>query len=186
MTEKGHALRISEEDIRSMGRQASGVNGIGLRGDDRVASMDVVEPNGYLMLVTTQGYGKRTALSEYPVKGRATGGVATIDQKNLDKTGKIASARVVQEGDEVTLISTGGTVLRLKIKDIRPMGRATRGMRMMDLAKGDTVASVARLAYAALKVEEEAPSNGNGKEDGSEPENGNGAAPENGNQTEET
>jgi DNA gyrase subunit A len=155
VTEEGQALRISEESIRPMGRPASGMNGINLRPGDRVTSMEVVEPNGYLMVVTTLGYGKVSPLSEYPVKGRATGGVTTIDQKNLDKIGRITSARVVQGDDEVTLISSGGTVLRLKVSALNPLGRATRGVRMMDLAKGDAVASIARLVGEALKLEEE-------------------------------
>lgn len=157
VTRKGQALRIAETEIRSMGRQAAGVAGIKLKEGDRLASMDVVEPEGQLLVVTEQGYGKRTNLTEYPPKGRATGGVATLDQKHLGKIGLIASARVVQEHDEVTFISSGGVVLRLKVKDITSSGRATRGFKVMDLGKEDMVASVARIASADLKkVEKEA------------------------------
>ena len=155
VTEEGQALRIGEHEIRAMGRQASGVAGINLRKGDRVASMEVAEPNGFLMVVTTLGYGKRSPLSEYPAKGRATGGVATTDRNHLDRIGRIVSARVVQEEDEVTLISTGGSVLRLKVKDINPLGRATRGVRLMDPAKGNTVVSLARINTSDLKPEEE-------------------------------
>jgi len=151
VTAEGQALRISEDEIRPMGRPGTGVNGIGLRGKDQVTSMDVVEPDGFLLVMSENGYGKRAPLSEYPRKGRATGGVATADQKNLDRTGKIAVARVVQEDDEVTLISAGGTVLRIKVKEISQAGRATRGVRVMDLAKGDVVASLARLSTASLE-----------------------------------
>ncbi len=161
ITAEGQALRIAEDDIRPMGRPASGVNGISLRGKDKVTSMDVVEPGGYLLVVSENGYGKRVALSEYPQKGRATGGVATADQKNLERTGRLAVARVVQDEDEVTLISAGGTVLRLKVKEISTAGRATRGVRVMDLAKGDIVASLARISTASLaEVEPSAPTNG--------------------------
>ena len=73
--------------------------------DDRLASMEVIEPEGQLLVVTEHGYGKRTALTEYPEKGRATGGVTTLDGKYQQKTGRIAVARVVQEADEVTLVS---------------------------------------------------------------------------------
>jgi DNA gyrase subunit A len=156
VTEDGQALRMEENEIRPMGRQAGGVIGIHLRGGDHVTSMEVVEPGGYLMVITTLGYGKRSPLDEYPVKGRATGGVTTIDQKNMDRIGRIASARVVQEDDEITSISTGGTVLRQRVKDINPLGRATRGVRLMDMSKGDTVASLARLPASEVKsVEEE-------------------------------
>ncbi len=145
VTAYGQALRISESKIRSMGRAAGGVTGIGLAKGDKVASMEVVEPNGSLLVVSTKGFGKRTPLSEYPVKGRATGGVATFDIKNLDRTGEISVARVVQEEDEVTLISSAGLVLRLKVSEIRQSGRATRGTHLMDIQEGDAVASLARM-----------------------------------------
>lgn len=152
VTANGQALRFGEGSIRPMGRQAGGVLGIGLKADDRVASMEVVEENGYLVVVTEQGYGKRTALHEYPAKGRATGGVVTLDQKNLTKTGRIAVARVVQEEDELTLITTSGLVLRLKVREISKAGRATRGVKLIDLVKGTEVASLARIAAANLVV----------------------------------
>ena len=155
VTEKGQALRVSEDQIRSMGRTARGVTGIKLRKGDQVAAMEVVEPDGYLMIVTTGGYGKRTALDEYPVKSRATFGVATTDKKSLGKIGLITSARVVQIEDEITLISAGGTVLRLKVSSLNPTGRSTRGVRMMNLHKGETVVSLARLAAADLKQAQE-------------------------------
>jgi len=150
VTRQGQALRIEENDVRSMGRQGAGVTGIKLKGNDQVASMDVIEPGGKLLVVTEFGYGKRSDLATYPVKGRATGGVATIDQKNLEKIGFIAAARVVQDDDEVTMISASGVLLRLKVKDISTGGRATRGYRVMDLDKEDFVASVARMAAADL------------------------------------
>ncbi|MEL7644121.1 MAG: DNA gyrase subunit A, partial [bacterium] len=145
VTARGQALRIEETTIRTTGRTAAGVTGIKLANGDRVASMEVVEPDGSLFVITTLGFGKRTPLNEYPVKGRATGGVSTFDSKNLARTGEISAARVVQEADEVTCISSAGMVLRLKVADIRLSGRATRGSRLMDVKDGDTVASLARL-----------------------------------------
>lgn len=145
VTARGQALRIEETTIRPTGRTAAGVTGIKLANGDRVASMEVVEPDGSLFVITTLGFGKRTPLNEYPVKGRATGGVSTFDSKNLTRTGEISAARVVQEADEVTCISSAGMVLRLKVADIRLSGRATRGSRLMDVKDGDTVASLARL-----------------------------------------
>jgi DNA gyrase subunit A len=150
ITRDGQALRIHEKDIRCMGRQAAGVAGIKLRSGDRLASMEVVEPEGMLLIVTEQGFGKRTSLTEYPVKGRATGGVATVDQKNLPKIGRIVAARVVQAEDEITIISSGGIMLRLKTKEINSSGRATRGFRLMNLGAGDVVASLARIAISDL------------------------------------
>jgi DNA gyrase subunit A len=156
VTREGQALRIHENSIRSMGRQASGVTGIKLHEGDRLAAMEVVEPEGMLLVVTEQGFGKRTKLEEYPVKGRATGGVATIDQKSLPKIGKIVGARVVQNEDELTIISSGGIMLRLKTSGISSSSRSTRGFKLQDLGKGDTVASLARIAVADLnRVDEQ-------------------------------
>jgi DNA gyrase subunit A len=151
ITHGGQALRFSEKEIRLMGRQAGGVTGINLKTGDRMASMDVIEKGGSLLVITEHGFGKRVMLDEYPVKGRATKGVATLDQKHLTITGGVGAARVVQEEDEVTFISAMGRILRLKIKkDIHPKGRATRGMRLMDLVEGDVVASLARMSAADL------------------------------------
>ena len=151
VTAHGQALRFNESSIRPMGRPAAGMNGIHLTNRDQVASMEVIKPGAELLVVTEWGYGKRTPLTDYPIKGRATNGVLTIDQKNLDKVGKIATARVVEENDEVTLISASGLIIRMKVKDISQTGRATRGVRVMDLTSGDIVVSVARIAEADLK-----------------------------------
>ncbi len=146
VTKRGQALRIKESEIRPMGRQAAGVTGIRLKPGDKLASMDVIEVGGKLLVVTENGFGKCSRLEEYPTKGRATGGVATIDQKSLPKIGEIADARVMQDDDDVTMISSGGIMLRLKVKVISVSGRATRGFKVMDLGKDSIVASVARMA----------------------------------------
>jgi len=148
VTADGYALRFNENTIRPMGRQGYGVIGIKLRPGDMVASMDVVKPDADLLVVTDLGFGKRTPLKDYPVKGRATGGVATIDQKNLSKIGRISTARVVEAENDLTLISASGLIIRMKVKDINQTGRATRGVRVMDLANGDKVASVAHISRA--------------------------------------
>ncbi len=145
VTQNGSALRFAETEIRPMGRQAMGVIGIRIRPGDRLAAMEVVEPEGYLLVVTKKGFGKRTALTEYSPKGRATMGVMTIDKRATKAIGKIAEARVVQDGDEISLISTGGIVIRLAVKTISVQGRATRGVTVMDLGDGDTVAAMARI-----------------------------------------
>jgi DNA gyrase subunit A len=150
VTEKGQALRYNENEIRSMGRNAAGVTGIKLKKGDFVTGMEVIEPDGELLVVTILGYGKRTPLTEYPAKGRATGGVATIDQKNLPKIGIITTARVVHPDDDLTLISSGGVVLRTRVEAVRQAGRATRGSLLMALQENDFVASIARIAAADL------------------------------------
>ncbi len=145
VTAQGQALRFREDEVRSMGRQAAGVTGIRLRPGDRVVSMDVVEPGGYLLVVTEKGYGKRTPLADYPRKHRATYGVRTLATGAGERVGPIVAARVVQESDHLTLISTGGIVLRTRVADISVMGRSARGVRLMRLQENDSVASVARL-----------------------------------------
>jgi len=151
VTELGQALRYSEQRVRPMGRTAAGVTAIRLDDDDALTSMEVVEPDGYLLVVTTGGYGKRTPLDEYPVKGRATRGVQTIDKKALDIIGNIAAARVVQAADDVTMISANGIVLRTKVQAISQSGRSARGVRLMDVGEGNSVASLARIADADLR-----------------------------------
>jgi DNA gyrase subunit A len=165
VTKQGQSLRISEKTIRSMGRQAGGVTGIKLASGDRVAAMDVVEPGGFLMVITEHGYGKRTPLDEYPRRGRATGGVATINQHHIPQIGIIAAARVVQEVDEITVMSSAGMILRLKMNTVSISGRATRGVHLMDVAKvGDAVASLARITPED-EVEEEVGNNKGSLED---------------------
>jgi len=151
VTEKGQALRFSEEQVRPMGRTAAGVIGVRLGKGDQVTSMEIVEPEGDLLVVTAGGYGKRTPLSQYPPKGRATGGVKTINQNALEKIGLVTAARVVQEADDLTMISAGGVVLRTKVRDVSRSGRAARGVLLMNLQAGDTIASLARIADADLR-----------------------------------
>jgi DNA gyrase subunit A len=151
VTEGGQALRYHESNVRAMGRPAAGVKAITLKPGDHVAAMDVVDKKGDLLVVTRNGYGKRTPLKDYPVKGRATMGVLTLSKSKMDVTGRIAAARVVHDDDDLTLISSGGIVLRTKIKQVSRAGRATMGVRVMDLKEGEIVASFARIAAKDLK-----------------------------------
>lgn len=151
VTESAQALRYSEQEVRAMGRTAAGVTAIRLGKGDFLTSMEVIEPGGYLALITNQGYGKRVSLDQFPVKGRATGGVAAMNKTALEKIGMIASARVVQEADDLTIISTNGVVLRTKVKEISPMGRTARGVRIFNVEPGDSVASMARISDAELR-----------------------------------
>ncbi len=154
VTERGQALRYSEAEIRPMGRNAAGVTAIRLDRGDLVTSMEVVEDEASLLVLTRLGYGKRTPLSEYPPKGRATGGIKTIDTNAFEKIGTIASARVVQEADDLTIMSANGVVLRTNVKDISQSGRATRGVMLINLGSGDYVSTMARVADLDLKLAE--------------------------------
>jgi DNA gyrase subunit A len=151
VTEMGMALRFPEKDVRPTGRMTVGVNAIRLKKGDKLASMAIVEPGGDLLVVTYKGYGKRTSLDEYSPRSRASIGVLTIGKKAIDKVGKIAVASIVQENDELTIISSGGVALRTKVKNISQTSRATKGVLLINLQEGDSVASIARIADADLR-----------------------------------
>lgn len=150
VTEQGKALRFSESEVRPMGRSAAGVQAIRLEEGDAVTSMDIVEADADLLIVTEKGFGKRTPLSEYPSHSRASAGIATIDRKALENVGKIVAARVVRPEDDLTLITANGIVLRMRVKEVKQSGRATRGVRLITPQNGDSVASVARLSLNDL------------------------------------
>jgi len=151
VTEKGQAVRYHEKLVRSMGRTAAGVIGVRMKRGDRVASMEVVDPDADLLVVTTAGYGKRTPLREYKPRGRGTRGVMTIDKKAIGIIGDIAAARVVHEADHLTIMSANGVMLRTTVKEISKSSRVTKGVTLMNMKEGDSVASVARIAHADLK-----------------------------------
>ncbi|MFL2650637.1 MAG: DNA gyrase subunit A [Anaerolineales bacterium] len=156
ITEHGQALRFNSNLVRSMGRAAAGVKAINLRKGDRIAGVVSVTEGGQLLVVTSNGYGKRTEMRQYNPKGRATMGVATISRKAVATvTGPIVAVRSVHPDDQITIISVNGQALRTKVADIRLLGRATKGTRLINLKENDTVASVARLAAAELQEAKE-------------------------------
>jgi DNA gyrase subunit A len=151
VTEMGQALRYPEKEVRPTGRMAAGVTAIRLARNDQVASMEVAEPGSSLVIITTGGYGKKTSLDEYPSKGRATGGVVTINKSALAKIGVVTAARVVQEADDLTIITANGLVLRTTVKAISAMSRAARGVKLLRIDSSDSVVSMARIANAQLR-----------------------------------
>jgi DNA gyrase subunit A len=124
-----------------MGRPASGVQGMRLRGDDEVIEIDIAKDDADLLVVTENGWGKRTRVSEYPVKGR--GGLGVQTAKLVEAKGKLAGARIVRDGYAVMLISDGGTVIRMSVDDVKRSGRATQGVIVMRLREGERVSSLA-------------------------------------------
>jgi DNA gyrase subunit A len=146
VSRNGQAIRFHERDVRAMGRDASGVQGMRLRGDDEVIGVSVAQDDAELLVVTENGYGKRTRLSEYPVKGRGGMGVKTVQL--TEARGKLAGARVVREGYQVMLISTGGTVIRMAVGDIKRLGRSTQGVIVMRLREGERVSTLAPVVEA--------------------------------------
>jgi DNA gyrase subunit A len=155
-TRDGMAIRFDETDVRPMGRNAYGVRGISLRDDDEVVAMEVVREGGTLLTVAQNGYGKRTELEEYRLQSR--GGVGIINIQTTDRNGKVVGIAYVHDDDQVLLISQQGMILRMKAGDIRTIGRATQGVRLIEMEEGDAVVSVAKLA----EKEEENDENGSG------------------------
>jgi DNA gyrase subunit A len=137
----GQAIRFSERDVRPMGRDASGVQGMRLRGDDEVISVAIAADDADLLVITENGYGKRTRVSEYPKKGRGGMGVKTVQL--TEARGHLAGARVVRDGYQVMLISTGGTVIKMPVEDVKRLGRSTQGVIVMRLREGEQVSSLA-------------------------------------------
>ena len=143
-TRSGMAIRFPETDVRPMGRTAYGVRGISLRDEDYVVAMEVVRPGGTLLTVTEQGFGKRTEIDEYRVQAR--GGVGIINIATTDRNGQVVGVAYVQEGDELLLITQQGMILRMQTNDVRAIGRATQGVKLIDIEGDDKVVSIAKLA----------------------------------------
>jgi DNA gyrase subunit A len=144
VTAQGQSIRFREEEVRAMGRTAAGVHAIKLREGDVIAGAAAIsDPDAHLLVVTQNAYGKRTHLSEYPTQSRYGLGVRTLARN--DKTGPIIAARVVKLGDHLTLITSGGKALRTTVDEITTIGRNTQGVQLMNLAKSDTLVSIALL-----------------------------------------
>ncbi|PRQ11106.1 DNA gyrase subunit A [Corynebacterium sp. 13CS0277] len=135
VSEEGQAIRFTANDdtLRPMGRATAGVKGMRFRGDDKMLSMCVVRDDAYLLVATSGGYGKRTALEEYPVKGRGGLGVATF--KYTPKRGKLIGAIVVDDDDQIFAVTSAGGVIRTEVDQIRPSSRQTMGVRLVNLDK---------------------------------------------------
>jgi DNA gyrase subunit A len=135
------AIRFHETDVRSMGRTAYGVRGIQLREGDEVVALEVVKPGGTLLTVTQKGYAKRTQLDEYRVQSR--GGLGLKNLEVTDRNGPVVGIAQVHENEELLVITQQGKILRTPASEIRTIGRATQGVRVMELDDEDSVVSVA-------------------------------------------
>jgi DNA gyrase subunit A len=172
VSRKGQAIRFHEREARPMGRATEGVRGMKLRAEDEVIAATIARNDSDLLVVTENGFGKRTRIDQYPVKGRGGLGVKTVQL--TEARGQLAGSLIVREGDQVMLISTGGTVIRVPADGIKQSGRATQGVIVMRLRDGEQVSTLARV------VEQDA----NGVEDETvaevevSPAAENGAAPE--------
>ena len=142
-TRDGLAIRFREEDCRPMGRVSEGVRGMALRKGDAVVGMVAVRPDSTLLVVTERGMGKRSEVDEYRLQKR--GGKGVINVKVTEKTGKVVSIRSVTAGDELMLITRKGVVNRQRAEEIRVIGRATQGVRLVALDDNDVIVDVARV-----------------------------------------
>jgi len=143
-TSKGKATCFNEKEVRSMGRSARGVIGIRLRKGDYLVGMEICSNYGYLLPVTEKGHGKRTSLGEYYSHHR--GGQGVVNIKVRQRKDKVVAIKWVDDEDQVMIVSQQGKIIRFKVKDLRPYGRSTQGMRLMNVGEGDSVVALAKLA----------------------------------------
>lgn len=143
VTQEGMSIRFDESDVRAMGRNARGVKGITLGKGDKVVGMEIVSKNSEstILIVTENGYGKRTTMTEYRRQSR--GGVGIITQKTTDKGGKVVCARLVEDVQHILLMTNEGQAIRMKCSDISVMGRNTQGVRLINLNPGEFVTGIA-------------------------------------------
>jgi len=143
LASNGKAVRFKESEVRAMGRTARGVRGIRLLGNHRVIALIIPQQDGYVLTATERGYGKRTAIADFPVKGRGTQGV--IAQQTTDRNGPLVGAVQVFAADDVMLISDQGTLVRTGIDEISVMGRNTQGVRLISLRGDEKLTGVERI-----------------------------------------
>ncbi len=150
----GKAIHWDESEARAMGRDTSGVKGIKIdvAGGDRVLGMEIAPEDSELFVITERGYGKRTKVSEYPEHHRGGSGVFTI--KMTEKKGKIAAMKIINEKNELMIVSEEGVVIRVKAGDISELSRATQGVKVMNVDDNDRVVAVARVASNKKKKKE--------------------------------
>lgn len=142
-TAQGMSIRFSEQDVRSMGRSTTGVKGIALDYGDMVIDMDVADPHRDVLIVTSKGYGKRTPISEYRIQNRGGKGIKTLNV--TEKNGSIVSLKVVENDEDLMIMTALGTLIRTSMEGISTMGRNTQGVKLIN-TRDDTVATVTRVA----------------------------------------
>ncbi|GMK38988.1 DNA gyrase subunit A [Paenibacillus sp. CCS19] len=152
-TSQGMSIRFPEQDVRSMGRSATGVKGIQLDDDDKVIDMDIVQSENDVLIVTSKGYGKRTPMSEYRSQSRGGKGIKTLNV--TDKNGSIVGLKVVENDEDLMIMTESGTMIRTSMDGISSMGRNTQGVKLIHIRDEDAVATVTRVARSEEEHEEE-------------------------------
>ena len=145
ITKNGKCICFSEDDVRPMGRIAGGVRAIKLEDDDEVVSMELVQPHEELLVVTSNGFGKRTPVKDYKIQARGGKGLLTYDKSKFKKTGRLIGAMVVDEDDEILLINSEGTIIRIKANEVSKLGRATQGVKIMRTDDESNIISMAKV-----------------------------------------
>ena len=148
----GKAICFNESDVRAMGRSAGGVRGIKLKDDQKVISL-IIAHDGSVLTTTENGYGKRTAMDDYPRHGRGGQGVIAI--QTTDRNGSVVGAELVQDDDEMMLITSGGTLVRTRVEEVSVMGRNTQGVRLIRLGDSEQLTGMARIANIKTEESEE-------------------------------
>jgi DNA gyrase subunit A len=152
VSDAGKAVWFDEEDVRPMGRTARGVRGMRLVGSQQVLSLLVAENDQQTVLVATEnGFGKRTVLADFRHSGRGSQGVKAIAAS--ERNGKVVAARLVQDEDEIMLITTGGVLIRTRVKEIRELGRATQGVTLISLDAGEKLAGLEKVVESEEEPE---------------------------------
>ncbi|MGG0940621.1 DNA gyrase subunit A [Brevibacillus centrosporus] len=141
-TKNGMSVRYKESDVRTMGRNATGVKGITLDDDDDVIDMDVIKPNAEVLIVTANGYGKRTPVDEYRIQSRGGKGIKTHNV--TERSGHVVGLKVVEPEEDLMIITTSGIIIRTEMKGISVMGRYTQGVKLIRLGENEQVGSVAK------------------------------------------
>ena len=163
ITKEGMSIRFSEDDVRSMGRPATGGRGITLDKEDALVALAIVDPRATLLVAGEQGIGKRTSFEEYRVQSR--GGKGIITMKRNERTGSVIGAHTVKEEDELMLITVAGQMVRIAVKDVREAGRNTQGVKLIELSHGDRLQAIAPVISEANEAaaEENLPGLNNGQ-----------------------
>lgn len=152
-TRDGMSIRFPEDDVRSMGRSATGVKGIQIGSEDTVIDMDVVDEDASVLIVTSKGFGKRTPIAEYRVQSRGGKGIKTLNVTT--KNGAVVGLKVVNNEEDLMIITASGTLIRTSISGISEMGRNTQGVRLINIREDDEVATVTHVAKSEESQDDE-------------------------------
>ena len=146
------SITFSESDIRETGRSAMGVKAMRLDEDDTIVALEMFYEDRDILVVSTNGFGKRTKLSEYRVQGRAGKGIKTY--KVTDKTGRLVGAKTVQEEEEIMIVNSDGSLIRMSVAEVSRLGRTTSGVKLMRTSDDSNIVSLARVAISEDESEE--------------------------------